>query len=274
MVWVRERFPWMGRYSGYDLICNAVSESRPEFSFKSIFRRADFPLPFGISKLCRILSSRYAASPGYDKFSFYTELKAAAYCLFHGIDLIHMTFVENHLCILPRFTKLLGTKLVGTVHQPQSWWREKYSNLQILSELDAIITLAKKDIEYFQNFLPGRVYHVPHGVDTSFFRPSSRSPSNSFARAKPRFIFVGQWMRDSATTVGIIKNSLEANSSVNFDLVVPMRNPSVDLLVLPDMYDQVALHRDFRKDLEPPESYRPHHLPETGRRIYHWYNRE
>jgi len=248
IAWMRETFPWMGRHSGYDRICDAIVSASPSLCHLDVFPRRSGNLPWGFGKICRLLTKKTSISPGYDKYSLYSELQLFYRSILRNIKLVHITYVENHLSILPIFSRLFGIKIIGTVHQPSDWWREYHRKPGVLSKLDALIVLSKKDIDYFQTYLPDRVFYVPHGVNTEFFHPVDCTGMTNGGENIPRFIFVGKWLRDQETLASLLEKAISCNPSIQFDLVVPRRFLNSRLSYLAGKHKQVDLYSEISDD--------------------------
>jgi glycosyltransferase involved in cell wall biosynthesis len=218
ILWLRERFGWMGQYSGYDQLCDIIGKQFPA-KHKSVWRQ-----PGSLSRISRFLLAlvvrKAHASPFYDVHSAAAELRVLWKSLWKQPNLIHITYVENNLGILPRMRQRLPLKFVGTAHQPADWWRELHPSPESVSALDALIVPASDLATYFEQYLPGRVYYIPHGVDTEFFRPAYKNGDFAVNVDNPRCIFAGTWYRDKQTLTRVIKKVIAQNPKVGFDMIV------------------------------------------------------
>jgi glycosyltransferase involved in cell wall biosynthesis len=68
------------------------------------------------------------------------------------------------------------------------WYRRVRSyERRVLGDVDATVTVGKRDFEFLKNLAPGaRVHHVPLGVDTDYFEPRDESGGDA-----PSVIFTG-----------------------------------------------------------------------------------
>lgn len=237
VFFIREKFKWMGKYSGYDCLCEAVIEL-DQIKNRSYWRRLDRPLPRGMRRLFSYFPDKAKGSPFYTNDCALTELEVIFESLYNCPNFIHVTYVENSLGILPSWRKYSHAKLIGTVHQPSRWWQSEHLYPEILSGLDALITLTSQDIEYFETYLPGRVYFIPHGVDTFFFRPNEKSDRKESIRC----IFSGQYERDFETLLKVIQQIVYQEPNLQFDLVVPEHKCPPNFVEAVSMYEQVSWH--------------------------------
>jgi len=218
VLWLRERFGWMGSHSGYDPVCDAIARQRAG-SYESVWLRADRRLPPGTGPLFGRLRRMARGSPFYNEHSARAELATAWRARRLRPDLVHLTYAENQLGLLARLRDRVPGRLVGTVHQPPGWYRLRYPRPQILAALDAVIVLGSREARFFEELAPGRVHFVPYGVDVDFFRPA---PSGDPApEGPPRVLFGGRWLRDFRTLIRVVDRVLDRHPSVRFDLLVP-----------------------------------------------------
>lgn len=233
ILWIREHFGWMGSHSGYDRICDSISNVKSENN-TSVWRKPD-AYKYKIHKqLLDRIAKGHSVSPFYNYDSTAAELSALWQCFKSQYALVHITYIESILGILPRFKSSWGFKLLGTVHQPTSWWRLLHPNPKSLCELDGLIVLSQSEVSYFEQFLPDRVYCIPHGVDTDFFHPRARIAQSS---DYPRCIFSGTWLRDLDSLERVIARVLAHDPRVQFDMIVPRSSRN-----------QTAFHRIARYD--------------------------
>ncbi len=241
ILWLRERFSWMGSHSGYDQLCEAISRVQPG-SYTSVWRQPDKRLIKGSYHLLAYLSRNVQVSPHYTPFSFATELAALWKCWRQRPQLVHITYCEQHLGILPNYKSLVPLKLIATAHQPADWWNLLHPHPKIIENLDALIVPASREVDYFQQFLPDRVFHIPHGVDVAFFHPAL-TPTTVPSSKHPRCVFSGAWLRDLPALIDIIELALAKNPGIQFDLIIPrnqrQKNPILQRLT---QYNQVSWH--------------------------------
>jgi glycosyltransferase involved in cell wall biosynthesis len=241
ILWLRERFKWMGQHSGYDQVVESIAKVQPGEHI-SIFKRTE-KKPFkGTKRILAWLAREAYTSPYYTVNSTSVEVFALLKCLIYKIYLVHLTYVENDLGILSDFKDLLSLKLIGTAHQPVSWWQLMHPNPNAISNLDALIVLSSKELRYFEQFLPDRVYFVPHGVDIGFFQPN---PEITEKKYYPRCIFSGKWLRDIDTLAKVIDEVIFQNPGIRFDMIVPRTSRNDPLFFRIARHEQVTWHTDL-----------------------------
>jgi glycosyltransferase involved in cell wall biosynthesis len=250
ILWLRERFGWMGKHSGYDQVCDAIAKLEPG-NHQSIWRQRKKTFSQPIRYFISRLRSGTQTSPFYNQFSAEAEAQVLWKSLLKRLDLVHVTYVENNLGILPKWKHRLSFKLIGTVHQPAGWWRMMHRYPKSVAGLDALIVCASREIAYFEEFLPGRVFFIPHGIDVNFFTPRQETNKTS---DRPRCVFSGKWLRDIQTLAEVIDMVLAKNPRIAFDLLVPTKNRQDSTFFRIARHEQVSWHSDL-SDLQLREIY-------------------
>ena len=222
VLWLREHFSWMGRHSGYEQLCGAL-ETNPELSYAVVYRDEARPVRWW-HEWC--LKMDREASPFYTAHSLSAELAAVRHVLTHAYDLVHVLYAENVLDRLGSVCRARRIPLLCTVHQPPSWWMEDPERLRLLRHADGILTLTGEMETFMGDRTAARVWRVPHGVDTAFFRPMQSEAPNS----EPHCLFSGSWLRDFKTLRAVIDRVKVLRPEVRFDLLIGAR-----LLKHPDL---------------------------------------
>jgi len=220
ILWLRERFKWMAAHSGYDRVFEAISTIQPG-NYASAWREPDKRKSKLQKRLLDRISHGSEVSPFYNYDSTAAELSALWQCFKSRHTLAHIAYVESSLGIMPRFKRSRNFKLLGTVHQPISWWRLLHSHPKSISNLDGLIVLSQSEVSYFEQFLPNRVYCIPLGVDTNFFHPIVL---NNQTLDHPRCVFSGAWLRDLESLAHVVNQVLTKDPSIHFDMIVPRSN--------------------------------------------------
>ncbi|EAZ89309.1 glycosyltransferase family 4 protein [Crocosphaera chwakensis] len=216
MLWLRRRFDWMGKHSGYDQLCESMSTLLPHDTYKSVWQYPGQPQKKILRSIVERVGKKAKGSPMYALDSTTAEIKTILKSLQWHPDLIHITYVENQLGILLNWKERLSCKIIGTSHQPAGWWRLVHKCPKSITNLDALIVVGSKEVAYFEQYLPGRVFFVPHGVDTDFFCPSKEE-----TKEQVRCIFSGKHLRDLATLAIVIDQVLSKNPEIQFDIIMP-----------------------------------------------------
>jgi len=220
IVFFREVFDWMGRHSGYDQVCDAIARSGL-YRCHSVYRPEDSKTidSYLHRNLDPWLLKKVKPNPFYNLRNVYAERRAILTSLVKSADVLHINYVENNYALASMPLLLPWTRIVGTVHQPPEWYEENYNRKKNLKKLDAIIILSSKVKDYFERIHPGRVYKIPHGIDTDFFKPLSEDLRPDRQR---RIIFSGHWLRDIKTLYLTAAEIIGRFPDVQFDLLVPL----------------------------------------------------
>lgn len=216
---LRDRFPHMGRYSGYDQLGEALSRQPGANRIKSVWRPRRVRYSLLLRKIRQMFQGRMHTTPFYDLPSLWTELKAAWSAYWNPTDLIHVLYLEDTLGLLPylRQRYFPRVRLIATAHQPRVWWKINQINPSWLNSLDALIVLDDASREYFSCFVnPDRIHVVPHGVRSDFFYPA---PSDRPSPSPLRCLFVGQWLRDIDCFGKVVDLVTKLRPDVQFDMV-------------------------------------------------------
>lgn len=247
ILWLRERFRWMGNHSGYDQLCQAIAQMGT-VNDSSIWREFGKNLPRGSRRILLHLGRGAKVSPFYDHYSTLAELEVLWKTITQKPDLLHINYVENNLGFLLNWKKRLSLKIVGTAHQPASWWRLMHRYEDSVAGLDALIVPANREVLYFEHYLPGRVFFVPHGVDTTFFQPKPKIEDSEQIQSYPRCVFSGTWLRDIHTLVEVVDRVIAQNPSVRFDIILPRYSRENPALYKIARHEQVVWHAEVSDD--------------------------
>lgn len=221
ILWLRLRFDWMGKHSGYDQLCEFIPELLPDDTYQSVWQNSRQPRNQILRSIVHRIGKNAKGSPMYSKNTSTTgEIKAILKSFRWHPDLIHITYVENQLGILPNWKERLSCKMIGTTHQPAGWWRLVHQHPKKISNLDGLIVVGSQEVEYFEQYLPGKVFFIPHGIDTDFFCPSE---DKSNAQDPIRCVFSGQYLRDLDTLSQVVDKVLSIDPTIQFDLIFPRK---------------------------------------------------
>lgn len=238
---LREQFSHMGRHSGYDLLFSEL-EKKPSISLQSTYFRAREKYWPPKRAIYRYIKKKYVKGTPYYASVQNVAAEIRAIRQAKNSDLLHVGYLENNYGLLrnERVRRYLGnTKIIATAHQPASWWRLN-GGAEMVGALDALIVLTPVEKAYFEQFLPGKVFCIPHGVDSQFFQPSEHKPKEF------RCVFSGQWLRDIPNLIKVIEMVIQRKPSIGFDLIYPNQNRlnNYELYRLAK-YSQVAWHSNL-----------------------------
>jgi glycosyltransferase involved in cell wall biosynthesis len=160
----------------------------------------------------------------------------------------HAVKADVDLLFVPWIAHLTGNYLVGTFHEPpelQKYWR---IDRWVPRYLTAAIVLSTSLRSYFDRLLPPeRVFVVPHGIDTDFFRPADRRVDQSVC------ISVGSHLRDADTLTQAMDLVWQENPLVQL-VIIGARRPK-DPNRPPGFDDDRVEFRDYVSDGELLAAY-------------------
>jgi glycosyltransferase involved in cell wall biosynthesis len=271
---LREQFDHMGAHSGYDQLFDPlrnlvdlqfvwrdqktnnseIYQALPSWLLRS---KGMLPIPHSFSFLAETLFGRRfqdkvlyhmlnylqkTSSPFYYLPSILGEVRLIEALEKKNYDIVHLSYVENHFGLLGSEKvrqKMSSALLIGTVHQSLDWWLEN-GNIDALKSFDAIIVLAEHERERWEEYIPDKIHHISHGVDTDFFVPSNQKNPNFSC------VFSGYWYRDFDSLGKAIDLILARDQQIRFDLILPS-NRLEELKSFIDQfqeYPQVFFHTD------------------------------
>jgi glycosyltransferase involved in cell wall biosynthesis len=158
----------------------------------------------------------------YNRQSLGHEIAAAQCLLRHRSQICHLLYGEDtycHLATVSPALRLRRGRLVCTYHQPPAFFEAVVrtpDRARRLRQLSAIVVPSSAQAAYFGALVgDDRVFVVPHGVDTGFFRPPPFRPPSSGVRC----VVVGSWLRDFALLGEVIERVRAVAGQVTFDVV-------------------------------------------------------
>jgi len=139
-----------------------------------------------------------SGSTWYHRKNLITELSLVNRWLARKGQIFHFLYGENSY----RYAGLLkslsrNNYLVSTYHTPPARFQEVVSARKFMNRLDAVIVVSTMQQDFFAELVGAdKVFFVPHGIDTEFFKPMPR-----VLRADEGFhcICVGGHLRDFET---------------------------------------------------------------------------
>ncbi len=171
-------------------------------------------------KKIRSLIWRHKGKQWYSADSLKMEINVLTKFFFTNKTIYHFIYGENDFRYTGLVRKIKKTnKIMCTYHQPPDVFAKIVKNKKHLKNLDAAIVVGTNQLNYFEDLVgKGRVYFVPHGVDTDFFRPLNIGGNNK--RGRNRIcLFVGQWLRDFQCLREIIRLISKIDSDVKFEVI-------------------------------------------------------
>jgi len=198
------RYPHHACHSGYEAFGRYIGTAMaPPVNFRWTQGKWGWPLNQAISWIAR--------HPWYSLGAHLMEWSSLRHMLRNRDRVYHVLYGDSDLWLLRRANRLTGNRLVASFHQPADHLRKLGSIERIARHLDAVILVCEAQRGYFEEFLPAdRVFVVPHGVDTDFFRPSGEDGG------EPLCVTVGSHLRDFETHREAIRIVWRANPGVRF----------------------------------------------------------
>ncbi len=218
LLFLRERFAWMGEHSGYDLLFERLADEWPG-EVESVYRTRS-ALQNGLYAPLELLTR--PRTPFYNGDSLAAERRALRRAREIPAALIHVAYVENNLRLFARRRPGEAPRVIGTAHQPPEWWRHAHRHPELASSLDALIAMGARQAEYFEEHMPGRVHFIRHGVDPDYITPAPPDAPAHAGPEQPRCVFGGVWMRDLATLRAAASELLGRRPQLQLDLIVPL----------------------------------------------------
>ena len=167
-----------------------------------------------------------SGTPLYSADSLAAEADVACPIAFRRRQVFHFIYGDHSYRYSGCTPRLKGSRLVATYHLPPALldslaFARRRAHLR---RLDAVVAVASNQADYFARFIPReRVFVVPHGIDTDFFRPRGAAGT-----ADPDLcLFVGDHIRDFATLQAVIRIMNARRPQTRFVLVTPARNAAL-----------------------------------------------
>ncbi len=190
--------------SGYDQIANHLGKS---LQVPSLAKHLHLP-----KRLQWRLADGVIA---YDSESFWEELTAASRILTTSNEIYHFIYGENSYHYLGYLNGFRGNKVICTFHLPREAFEKVVRTTTHLKRLAGVVVVASNQLEYFRSLVgTHRVFLVPHGVDTDFFKPGPRAFHNN-----GKCLFVGTHLRDFATMRSVIEILEKRKESTEFEII-------------------------------------------------------
>lgn len=165
----------------------------------------------------RPIAARIAARSGvlsYDADAFRAEAAVMVSMLVRGQRLCHFLYGESDYRHAGRLMGFRGNRIVCTFHQPPRVFERVVRPRDHLKRLSGAIAVASNQVPFLADLLgPGKVFLVPHGIDTDHFRP----PEERLATRT--CLCVGHWLRDFGTLREVVAILRRREPSVRVEVV-------------------------------------------------------
>ncbi|MBI5232788.1 MAG: hypothetical protein HY880_00375, partial [Deltaproteobacteria bacterium] len=157
-----------------------------------------------------------AAISWYEMADMENELAVNDLSPFFRRHVCHFLYGENSMYHIKK-SRSDRKKIFVTFHQPPSLHREFVRTRGPLENIDGIIVVGTNQIPFFSEYADrSRIFFVPHGIDTDFFRPVEW-----IRRDLKTCLFVGTWQRDFETfnRVAEILGRVDKDIIIDVDVV-------------------------------------------------------
>jgi glycosyltransferase involved in cell wall biosynthesis len=199
------RWPNHASHSGYDILGRYVGTPL-----------AADPLPKSVLP-DRLVWRLQRELKGYDRTSAALEVLAARHMATHRNCLYHVLYGDNCFNFLGHLNGWRGHQIIASYHHPPSKFAGFVQKTGAINRLSAAIVVGRNQLELFEGVLPpGRIFYVPHPINTSFFSP----PSDFSQREDNLCLFVGAHLRDLETLRALIEDAWLLAPQIKFVIVL------------------------------------------------------
>ena len=222
IVTLSKRWKHHSKSGGYDQLIQTINSTDiyPAQKTKHVFH-ADFR-----RKMLRKLMPSVQHLNGYQLKDLSAELRSMIAVKREQADLLHALYGEDQLNLLLRFRNRIDCALVASYHLPaESTYMKRASvtgSLDRLSGLDAAIVMSNSMVEDYEQWTgKGKVFFVPHGIDTNTFKPAE----SKLKTDKKTFMVltVGGHGRDWETIKEAAKTFYDRADHIKFHIVAPYK---------------------------------------------------
>lgn len=155
--------------------------------------------------------SALLGKPHYSIGLLATEAMAGAHMMRHRQAVYHAIYGDTDLRLLGRIGRVLSVPVVATFHEP-TWGLEWMKvDKEITGDLAAVILVSESQRIHFRDLVDEeRIFVVPHGIDSAWFRPAAR------LNEAPVCLTVGSKYRDWDVLAGAIDRVHAVRPDVRF----------------------------------------------------------
>lgn len=220
---IRETWSHMAEFSGFDPLF-AKLQNRVDWKAESSFipkalkfRKLLYRVlaKLGVSQCKQTMLSQ--VSPFIEFEPSLIAARAVALLQSRPDEILLLSLGESqYASVLTTAPKDIRKRIFLCLHQPPAWLRLFWRDFKVLDGLGGIFVLCHEQGQFIREQCQSPVHVIRHGVSLDHFKPG---PSND--HDKPRFLFVGQWLRDFDTLAIVIPLILAKHPEARFDLVVP-----------------------------------------------------
>ena len=216
---VYHRIPHHSAHAGYDQLASHLGRRLP-------VERTDGLLPDTVPPAAWAPIVARAGLTWYDEWSLGLEYAAARDLAGSPNTIYHVLYGENvfrRLASLRWLAEIQGSRFVATYHQPPAIFEQVVSQPEVLRALDAVVAVGTVQAEYLASVVgPEKVFTIPHGIDTDYYRPAERSATDSLV-----CLCVGQWLRDFRMLAEVSDRVAAADPSITFKVIARPEDAAV-----------------------------------------------
>jgi hypothetical protein len=165
--------------------------------------------------------SRLAGNAEYSTGALALELSAILRMARSRGQVFHFLYAEHTCRLTPAFDGWRGHRVLGTFHQTADQLQAAIRRPGYLRRLGGAIILGRSQGAFLGRFLPPeRLHFIPHGVDTTYFRPGAGAGGERDGReGAPLCAAVGGTLRDFKTLRAAIDLLRARGVPVQYDLI-------------------------------------------------------
>jgi glycosyltransferase involved in cell wall biosynthesis len=133
-------------------------------------------------------------------------------------QIFHFLYGENSYRFIGSLKKTNKKNyIVCTFHFPSKKFFRTISINDHLRKIDAAVVVSKTQMEIFERLLgKDRVYYIPHGIDTDYFKPANEKKNHDF---KVQCLCVGRHLRDYKTLAKAARILERENDQIQLSVV-------------------------------------------------------
>lgn len=160
----------------------------------------------------------------YGLSDFITEARVLLRSKLKSTDVVHALYAEDQLNLLLQHREKLSSALVGSFHLPvESAYIQNVLPTGIFDRfrrLDAAIVVSNSMVDHYEKLIgAGKVFYVPHGIDTEIFCPAEIEKDKH--SEKLEILIVGGHGRDWKLVEQTILQTKKYGLDISFRAVVP-----------------------------------------------------
>ncbi len=176
-------------------------------------------------------------------------------CLSEDIDIVH--FIDGELggWLMPSlpdavFDGRRRPSVVTTFHQPPAIL-EGHINADLMRNYGGVIALCESQRRFLASYVADdRIFLVPHGIDTTFFRPRPDTPEAG-EDAPIKLLLVGHWLRDIEAAFAAYDALRASDLRVDLTVVSPrsIKTGGRPIRLLSKLSDEELVEQYWRADI-------------------------